>query len=160
VLVKVAKGDIVLESLNNNELNALKGYLDKIGFVGTPLDTVSLDADRLRFEGTIFYSGEYVETEVKADVIEAINNYLESISLEDFNGTVIRERLVDYIQDVEGVVGVDTLALLLNGRPNSAILGDSNNSDINRSYVTSAGYIIEEDTAGNTFNDTITMQLG
>ena len=160
VLLKVAKGGSTLEKLDNNELNALKGYVDKIGFAGIPIDTISLDADRLRFEGTVFYSGENVESEVKDAVKEGISNYLASVSINDFDGVVVREKLIDSIQSVTGVTGVDTLGVVMTGRPEQSPLGGNDNTNIDRLYETRAGYIIEEDTAGNTFDDTITMQLG
>lgn len=159
VTVKVAKGENVLEPLAVEELNALRGYLDKIGFVGVPLDSVSLNADRLRFAGTVFYSGEFVETTVKDAVKAAITSYLDSISIEDFDGRVVREDLIDAIQKVDGVTGVDTLNVQLNGRPEQDALGGGANVAIQRLYETFAGYIIEEDTPGNTFEDLIEMQL-
>lgn len=159
VLVKVAKSDSPLEPLNTDELNALIGYLDKVGFVGIPIDTISLNADRFRFEGEIFYSGEFVESTVKQNVIEAIENYLNNVSIERFDGIVTRENVIDAIQAVPGVVGVDTLNVLMNGRAEQDPLGGANNVNVVRQYETFAGYIIQEDTSGNTFDDTITMTL-
>ena len=160
VLVKVAKDDGSggLTPLTTNEINALISYLDKIGFVGIAIDTSSLFADRLKFTGEIFYSGEYVETTVKAAIIVAIKNYLSSVSITNFDGTIIREQIIDAIQAVEGVTGVDTLGVVLIARPSSVPLTGAVTT-VNRSYVTAAGYIIEEDTSGSTFNDTITMTL-
>lgn len=160
VLVKVAKDDGGggLTPLDAVELNALVGYLDKLGFVGIPIDVSSLFADRLRFEGEIFYSGEYVETTVKTNVIAAIEAYLSSVSVENFDGKIVREELINAIQAVEGVTGVDTLNVVLTARPSSVALTGAT-TNVLRTYVTAAGYIIQEDTAGNTFNDTITMTL-
>lgn len=160
VLVKVAKDDGAggLTPLDPVELNALVGYLDKIGFVGIAIDASSLFADRLRFEGEIFYSGEYVETTVKANVITAINDYLSSVSVVNFNGVIVREQIINAIQQVEGVTGVDTLNVVLTARPSSVPLSGST-TNVLRNYETLAGYIIEEDTVGNTFDDTITMTL-
>ncbi len=160
VLVKVAKDDGSggLTPLTTNEINALISYLDKIGFVGIAIDTSSLFADRLKFTGEIFYSGEYVEATVKAAIIVAIKNYLSSVSITNFDGTIIREQIIDAIQAVEGVTGVNTLGVALIARPSSVPLTGAVTT-VNRSYVTAAGYIIEEDTSGSTFNDTITMTL-
>jgi len=96
VLVKVAKDDGSggLTPLTTNEINALISYLDKIGFVGIAIDTSSLFADRLKFTGEIFYSGEYVEATVKAAIIVAIKNYLSSVSITNFDGTIIREQII------------------------------------------------------------------
>ena len=160
VLVKVAKDDGSggLEPLTTDEVNALISYLDAIGFVGIAIDTISLLPDRLRLEGQVYYNGQFVESTVKAAVIVAINSYLASVSVENFNGEIIREEIVDAIQAVEGVTGVDTLNVSLIARPNSVPLTGAV-VNVQRSYITSAGYIIEEDTTGNTFDDTITMTL-
>lgn len=160
VQVKVAKGEGVLSPLNTDELNALRGYLDKLGFVGIPIDSISLNADRLRFESEVFYSGEFVGSTVKTAVKAAINNYLNNISIDNFNGIVIRENIINAIQSVEGVTGVDTLNTLINGRPEQDALGGGDNANVQREYETFAGYIIEEDTTANTFEDTIKMTLG
>ena len=159
VLVKVAKGTTTLSPLDSNELNALTGYLDKVSFVGMPTDLISLNADRLRFEGEVFYSGEYVETEVKTAVKAAISSYLSNVSINNFNGKVVREKLINAIQEVPGIVGLDTLNIILTGRPEQSSLGSAGNVNILREYESAAGYIIEEDTSGNTFDDTITMTL-
>jgi hypothetical protein len=160
VLVKVAKDDGSggLTPLAAQEINALISYLDKIGFVGIAIDTSSLFADRLKFTGEIFYSGEYVEATVKAAIIVAIKNYLSSVSITNFDGTIVREQIIDAIQAVEGVTGVNTLGVVLIARPSSIPLTGAVTT-VARSYVTAAGYIIEEDTSGSTFNDTITMTL-
>ena len=159
-LVKVAKDDGAggLIPLTTIEENALISYLDAIGFVGIPIDTSTQFPDRLRFQGEIFYNGQYVETTVKTNVIAAINAYLKSISLDEFDGKVVREQIIDAIQAVAGVTGVDTLNVSLIGRPSSVPLTGSVVT-ITREYETAAGYIIEEDTPGNTFTDTITMTL-
>lgn len=160
VLVKVAKdgGGGTLTPLDAVEVNALVGYLDKLGFVGIPIDVSSLFADRLKMVAEVFYSGEYVETTVKANVITAIESYLSSVSVDNFDGKIVREQIVDAVQAVEGVTGVDTLNVVLTARPSSiAITGATTN--VLRSYTTAAGYIIQEDTAGHTFDDTITMTL-
>jgi hypothetical protein len=160
VLVKVAKDDGSggLTPLTAQELGALTSYLDAIGFVGIAIDTSSLFADRLKFQGTIYYNGQYVEATVKAAVITAIEAYLSSVSVDNFDGTIVREELINSIQGVTGVTGVDTLNVILTARPSSIPLTGAVVT-VQRSYVTAAGYIIQEDTTGSTFNDTITMTL-
>ena len=160
VLVKVAKDDGGggLTPLTTQELNALKSYLDAIGFVGIAIDTSSLFADRLRLEGEVYYNGQYVEATVKAEIITAVEAYLSSVSVDNFNGEIVREQIVNAIQGVTGVTGIDTLNVSLIARPSSTPLTGAV-IDVQRAYITSAGYIIQEDTAGNTFDDTITMTL-
>ena len=160
VLVKVAKDDGSggLTPLAAQEVSALVSYLDAIGFVGIAIDTSSLFADRLKFKGTIFYNGQFVESTVKAAVITAIEAYLSSISVTEFDGTIVREELINAIQAVSGVTGVDTLNVVLTARPSSIPLTGAVVT-VQRTYITAAGYIIQEDTAGSTYNDTITMTL-
>lgn len=160
VLVKVAKDDGAggLTPLSSQEILALTSYLDAIGFVGIAIDTSSLFADRLRFQGVVYFNGQYVEATVKAAVIVAIEAYLSSVSINDFNGAIVREQIIDAIQAVEGVTGVDTLNVSLIARPSSTPLTGATVT-VQRTYVTAAGYIIQEDTAGNTFDDLITMTL-
>lgn len=160
VLVKVAKDDGGggLTPLDSSELLALRSYLDAIGFVGIAIDTSSLFADRLRFEGQIYFDGQYVEATVKAAVIVAVESYLSSVSVINFDGIIVREQIIDAIQAVEGVTGVDTLNVSLIARPSSVPLTGAV-VNVDRSYLTAAGYIIQEDTPGNTFDDTITMTL-
>lgn len=159
ILVKVAKLDgSDLAPLSADERNALVSYLDKVAFAGIPVSVITLNSDKLRFEGKVIYNGENVGSVMKTKVIAAINDYLKSISTLNFSGTVVREQLIDYIQAVEGVVGIDTVNVKLNGREDSDALGGINNVDIIREYETFSGYITEEDTAGNTFDDLLTME--
>jgi hypothetical protein len=155
--VKVAKEvSNVLTPLDATEKTSLEGYLSRIGFVGIPIDVTSQQPDRLRVENlTVYYFRQYNPAAVKAEVISAIDAYLESISTDNFNGVVVRSAIVDAIQAVEGVALVgDTVADFYirdfsTIAPSGLLL--TNQREI------AAGYVISEDTATYTLDDTITM---
>ena len=156
VLVKVAKDDGAggLEPLNALELTALTGYLDAIGFVGIPIDSISLQADRLRFYVDIYYLRQYDPTIVKANIITAVDEYLSNLSVIDFNGTITRSDLIEVIQHVEGVsTFLDFFTPVL--RPFATPTPGGLQVLLQRD--TDAGYVISEDTPGLTLDDTITM---
>jgi hypothetical protein len=136
VVVKVAKGTEVLEALNENELNALRDYVDKIGFAGVFIRTESLDADIFKIDVKVNYSGQFIKDTVQNDIVAALNVYLADLSINQFNGTVVREFVVDAIQKVPGVVGVDTQSMLIFGKRS----GQSFEA-IQRTYDSDAGYL-------------------
>jgi hypothetical protein len=159
VSVKVAKGSAnSLEPLTTEEKTALSDYLDDIKLVGTEIIVVSQEADRLKVTGTVYYKGQYVESVVKAAVIAAIDNYLATFSndIQSFDGTLIVNKLIDAVQAVPGVN--DFVITEIKGRNADQTVADG--TPITRTYESVAGYIISEDTAGHTLNDTLTMVLG
>lgn len=136
VIVKVAKGTTVLEPLNQNELNALRDYVDKIGFAGVFIRTESLDADIFKINVNVIYSGQFIRDAVKLDIENALKLYLSNLSINQFNGTVVRESVVDAIQKVPGVVGLDTQNLLMYGKRSGQSF-----ELIDRIYNSDAGYL-------------------
>jgi hypothetical protein len=153
VLVKVAKSvSGVLSPLTDEERNALTSYVGVIQFAGIPIQVISLNADRLRVGAQVYYNGQYVESVVKAKVIQAVNDFLANL---DFNSTVKLTALVDAIQRVEGVDDVKLVEV--KGRAQQDSLNAAPAFD--RQYVAAAGYLIAEDTASHTLSDTIQMIL-
>lgn len=160
--IKVAKGvSPSLSPLSGPELAALKDYYfgtsttEGIGFAGVRTSFVNLEADRMRVEATIYYLGQYIETDVKTDVIAVIDDFFATFQDEAFDGTVFMNKLVDAIQSVEGVsrVSLDDVK----ARAETVALVSATDVDIQGYYTTIAGYIISEDESGNTLDDTITM---
>lgn len=162
VAIKVAKGEAPdLEPLSAPELAALKNYwygtstTEGVGFAGVRSTFINLDPDRMRVEATVYYLGQYVEATVKADVIEAIDEFFATFSDTAFDGTVFMIKLVDAIQAVDGVSRVELTDI--KARQSSVALGSATDIDVQGYYTTVAGYLISEDTASNTLDDTITM---
>jgi len=163
VAIKVAKGTVPsLSPLSGPELAALKDYYfgtattEGVGFAGVRTTFVNLQPDRMRIQATVYFLGQYVETTVKAAVITAIDNFLATFSDTAFDGTVFMIKLVDAIQAVPGVsrVTLDDIK----ARMQTVALGSATSIDTQGYYTTVAGYLISEDTSGNTLTDTITMQ--
>jgi len=141
VVIKVAKGSEPLEKLNINELNALRDYVDKIGFAGVFIRSESLDADIFRIDVEIIYSGQYLRDTVQSEIVTALKSYLANLSIENFNGTVVREQVVDAIQQVPGVEGIDTQGLKLFGQRSGQSF-----EVIERLYNSDAGYLEYDET--------------
>lgn len=162
VSIKVAKGTApALGPLSGPELAALKDYYygtsttEGIGFAGVRANFVNLEADRMRVEATVYFLGQYIEADVKADVIEAIDDFFATFQTIAFDGTVFMIKLVDAIQAVPGVSRV--VLTDIKARQETVALGSATDIDVQGYYTTVAGYIISEDTASNTLDDTITM---
>lgn len=162
VSIKVAKGTApALGPLSGPELAALKDYYygtsttEGIGFAGVRANFVNLEADRMRVEATVYFLGQYIEADVKADVIAAIDDFFATFQTIAFDGTVFMIKLVDAIQAVPGVSRV--VLTDIKARQETVALGSATDIDVQGYYTTVAGYIISEDTASNTLDDTITM---
>jgi len=158
VLVKAAKDDggggiIPLTAL---ELTALEGYLSRIGFVGIPIDTSSLNADRVNIiSGEVYYFKQYNPALVKANIITALEEYLKNISVNNFNGVVVRSEFIDTIQAVEGVSGLNSQFFFISSRKFTEPLNTNPFIQVQREMA--AGYATGEDTPGSTFDDIIVM---
>lgn len=162
IQIKVAKGTPPsLGPLSGPELSALKNYYfgtstqEGVGFAGVRAVFINLQPDRMRVQATVYYLGQYVEADVKAAVIAAIDNFFATFQAIAFDGTVFMIKLVDAIQAVPGVSRVTLTDV--KARQETVPLGSATTIDVQGVYPTVAGYLISEDTAANTLADTITM---
>jgi hypothetical protein len=132
VVIKVAKGNDVLEKLSNDELVAFTAYIRDIKFAGTKTNIISTDADLIRLNATIYYDGKRVLSEVKAAVEAAINEHLRTVF---FDGIFNRNILRDAIESVDSVRagGVDITNLQI--KPNAGTY-----VAVPYSYVPFSGY--------------------
>lgn len=125
--------------LNINEYNALINYVEQIKFAGTNSVITSTQPDKLKLQATIKYNpqvlnnnGELLGNPSIKPVENAINSYLKSLT---FDGKVVKNTLIDYIQKADGVVDVILVDL-------SATYGNLPYHQIVDEYQTDAGYII------------------
>lgn len=95
--------------LSNNILSAFKNYMNQVKVAGVILDVKSLSADGIRISANVQIDPQIITTDgvrisdgTKA-VEAAINEYLANIV---YGGTFNQTKLVDAIQNVEGVVDV------------------------------------------------------
>jgi hypothetical protein len=109
LVVKVAKiqGDD-LTKLSAAELGAFGSYMQRVKDAGVRIVAVSEDAERLRLELTVYYNplvlrsdGSRIDNASSSPVRDAVRSYLKNIQ---FNGTVVLSRLIDDLQQLEGVV--------------------------------------------------------
>jgi hypothetical protein len=153
VVMKVAKGVTgSLGPLNASELAAISSYVDRIQPPGVNTSVISLNPDRLKLVMTVYFDGQAVEAVVLAAVEAAVEAYLAEL---DFDGTVYLNKLIDKIQLVSGVRDVVISSAI--GRDSGTAITSTLLSPFPRAYEATSGYVIPEDTAGHTLNDTITM---
>lgn len=157
--VKVAKADPPIP-LITAESDALDNYLSVIKPVGTQINIISADADRLYVVGTIYYSGQFSE-DIQTSVELALTTYMTNLSsAESFDGTAKVTDIINVVKSVEGITDFNLAEL--GGRAELTTFASRDvfyklSTGVNLiSYPTFAGYIIEEDDSGHTFADTLT----
>jgi len=98
LFLKVAKDDGgSLGPLSTAEQNSLKSYFQQIKFAGTVTTIVSLNPDKLRFTGEVFFDGEKDPAVVQSDVEQALSDYCAAL---EFDGIVRKIKVIDFIQAV------------------------------------------------------------
>ena len=131
VLIKVAKGEVgSLEPLSTDEQAALISYINQIKFAGVNTVLINQSADLLHFGADIYYNGQLDLTEFKTTVENTINSYIQGLP---FNGVFYTNKLIDKLQEVEGLndVKINTLNVLPSG---------GSYKSIDRAYTPAAGY--------------------
>lgn len=141
--LKIAKG--TGQPLTNSEVQQFESYIERRKPAGVQVSVISLNADKLRVTAEVFYDGIYTQDVIKAAVESALTDYMASL---EFDGLVYRNKVIDAIQKVTGVVDVDLDTL-------QALAGITLNT-IGRVYETTSGYLVQDNTSGFTFADTIT----
>jgi len=149
VLLKAA-GDGV--ALTGAQGAGLSGFCQMIRPAGPVVNVIYLNADRLRLTATAYVNplvfnpdGSLILDPASWPIEDAINAYLASLP---FNGSLNLTKLIDAVQAVVGVVDFQIgTAIGLQG---------TNTFTITRNYSTVAGWILEDDTLGQTFRDLIT----
>jgi len=158
VNVKVAKGS-PLEKLTNTELSAFQSYIDQIGAAGITYVGQSLDPDRIYIQADIYHNGLYSSV-IQANVIAAIDNYLQGLSLTAFDGAIKTSDIELMIRGIEGVTDVvlQRVSCRLNTQTIFTGIDLVLGADlINRKYTSGAGYMISEDTSTYTLADSLTF---
>jgi hypothetical protein len=147
VTIKVAKSEPPAP-LSGSEITALEDYLEVIMPAGPKVTVQSDAADKLYINADIYYEGQFVDS-IQTDVEAAITAYLAALG---FNGLVVNSKIQDAIQGVAGVK--DVVINEVKARKDSTPFSGA--TTVTRQWSTSAGYIVEETTSGQTFADSIT----
>jgi len=148
VNIKVAKEEppVILGGL---EYSALLDYVATIGPAGIKTNVVNADADRLRLELVMYYDPSFGAT-FPAAATAALNEYMANLP---FDGIVKPIDIADYLQQVDGFKNILPVSI----KARSATTPLVSATEVSLQYATFSGRIIEEDTAGNTFADTISF---
>lgn len=154
VNIKVAKNDPP-EKLAAGEITALEQYIGTWNPAGIDWVVISEDPDRLAIRANVYYNGQYSAV-IQTNVETALKNYMANLP---FNGVITTQGVVDAIQLAEGVTGLSLTYIYVRRSTisygNGTTLYDLNTSTDAVQANTYAGYVIEEDTAGQTFADKI-----
>jgi hypothetical protein len=153
VTIKVAKSEPPV-ALSSGEIGALQGYINALGVAGIQYNCVSQNADRIFINADIFYDGQYSST-IQGTTINAINLFLSSLP---FNGQLKISDLEVAIRNITGVS--DVLINNIKVRDNNTTFANGiyliqNKTTISRLFPTVAGYIVAEDTTGQTLLNTL-----
>ena len=104
LLLKVATGESgAFRRVDDNELLAIRSYINKVKFAGTKIHVVSRNGDVLIPRLTVYHDGAVSETEVYQNIENALNAFVANA---DFDGHVYEQRVIDAIQSAEHVVDV------------------------------------------------------
>lgn len=156
VTIKVAKSNPYV-ALVSAELTAAQSYINTIGAAGISYTVISLNPDKLYVQASIYYQGQY-STVIQQNVIDAINSFLQNLSITNFNGSMKISDLEGVIRNVAGVN--DVILNNVKGRDDASTFANGvdlvlNNTVISRQWDTVAGYIVQETTSGKTFADSL-----
>lgn len=110
VHIKVAKADAegLPVQLSTEELEAFQDYYSQIKFPGVRDFVSSLPAEEVTLEGIVYYAPGSNPALVQQAVEQALTGYLKA---QAFNSLLYRERVIDVIQAVAGVVSVKVNSL-------------------------------------------------
>lgn len=158
--VKVAQGATagtgIPVPLSTNQLTAFQYYMNQIKPAGVTYFCTSQQGDRLFSQFTITYNFAYAGT-IRAALLAAYNGYLQSVS---YGGSIEVVDIVLILRAVTGVINV--VCTNMTARTYATPFGSgatlvSSSAWITSTYTTISGYIVGEDTAGNSFLDQLTL---
>lgn len=174
VRYKIATGSPGAYSrIGDDELVAIRAYLNQILFAGQHARVVSRIGDILVPRVVVYYDGAVTEDDLYKSIEDALNNYIASI---DFNGLVYAQKVIDCIQSVEHVTDVqassdDTdhqgIFIASYDDDNNLICKDGTADPlikIGRYFIPNSGYIKQSTAAGvekdiPLWRDTIILKL-
>lgn len=90
--------------LTADELHNFTGYVESIKFAGVETVVISRTADAIRYALTVYYDPVVPATTVRDTVQAQIDDFRTSL---DFNSMFYKQRFIEAIMGVDGVVTVD-----------------------------------------------------
>lgn len=137
-LIKVAKddGSGLPTPLSNDELNAVRSFVDRLQSFGLKISAISLATDLVKYEYEFYYNPLVdLETVIKPSVETAVTSYHQTL---EFDGTIVLERLEDELQKASGYSNHKLISA-------SARANAGQFEAFDRTYKTSSGYVKIDD---------------
>jgi hypothetical protein len=126
-VLKLAKSGGVLSA---PEMTAFRAYLNDLTIPGQNITAVSLAPDLLKIAGSVYYDGNFTESAIRAAVENAVALYQADLP---FDGTVLKNGVVDAVQKVDGVFDIEVTTFEF--KPDGGTY-----AAVPRAYQTAAGY--------------------
>jgi hypothetical protein len=106
LLLKIATGTPgAYLQIEENELLAIRSYIDKIKFAGTSINVVSRNGDVLIPRVTVYYDGAVSKDEACQNIEKSLNEFIANI---EFDGVVYIQKIIDAIQRADHILDVYT----------------------------------------------------
>ena len=142
IIVKVAgeeNGELVQieNTVENPHIDRLQTYFNRKKPAGTRVVVLGANSDYIKVTGTIYYDSLLFNADGSLiiggsrPIDVAIQTYLKSI---EFNGRLVKQKLIDAIQAVKGVTDVENIQVL-------AKYGDYEYVEVQRTYLSYAGWM-------------------
>lgn len=142
IIVKVAgeeNGELVQieNTVENPHIDRLQTYFNRIKPSGTRVVVLGANSDYIKVTGTVYYDSLLFNADGSLiiggsrPIDIAIQTYLKSI---EFNGRLVKQKLIDAIQAVKGVTDVENIQVL-------AKYGDYEYVEVQRTYLSYAGWM-------------------
>jgi hypothetical protein len=160
VNIKVATGEPPAQ-LSTPQKDAFSSYMNKIGIAGAQYNIVSLGPDRIFVSGKVIFDGQYSDS-IEISVMTALRNLYATLSNdENFGADVGVISIINAVKSVKGVVDFRLESAM--GRPETTSFPApyfySLSTGVNNlEYSPQAGYVIEEDTAGQGLGDSLVFE--
>lgn len=130
IYIKVAKEvDNALGSLSSSELSEFSRYINIIKPLGIKVIGQSMNACVLTVNMKVYYYGENESEDIEENIKRSIEHYVKNIT---FGGVVFKNKIVDAVQEVEGVSDVEIISIDYN---------DNNSTgSMDRTLLAKSGY--------------------
>ena len=172
LVLKIATGQPgAYERINDDELLAIRSYLNQILFAGQHALVVSRKGDVLIPRVTVYYDGAVTQEEVFSNIENALNEFTANV---DFNGMVYAQKIIDCIQSAEHVTDVEVVSDNTNHQGISVAQYDDDNHIIEldgnkeirvgRYFIPNSGYLKQSTKSGEekdfpTWRESIILKL-
>lgn len=171
-MYKIATGEPgAYERIEEDELLAIRAYLNKILFAGQHAMVVSRNGDVLIPRVTVYHDGAISEDELFTNIENSLNDFVANLS---FDGFIYAQKIIDCIQNAEHVTDVEVDSTATDQQGIFIAMYDDDNhlievngsveQKIGRYVVPNSGYVKQSTRSGEeenlqTWREAITLKL-